>query len=462
MSDTEQTINNTLTTSNTTDDNSSDLKTEKSEDYSGPQFQLPVVNPLEECEFIGFGELEEDFPKCEFLIQLFEEYNESIEDPKKRIYFPSEMTMEVPTLIFTEPKTDTHVKDDGTTGKHTVMKLKESNGRGKGSSLIVTTGALICSKGYVESDTGNGIVKSVKAEFNMNNPHDRHFKLCVFDGIIDECAYGVLASPTDFGLTCESYDSTADRTTKSFKKAFEAARNLFTDPFRLVKIGEKEVDRESPVRILYINPLNYYNKEKDQLNEMKVFLPGATEPISPSILENICKGWHKKNGEIVKGKPKGFEASFDLLVTRVVRTSGTSVQIKGLNLYIHRFFDIDFKSAKTEKHLQGLQGRLNADFEQYDGLENFVDETEEKQEDKPTQDNFQFNPMGKSNVKSHVTTPNKKVEEEVPTDIPDINISNVDGENDESGETDNLNTKDETTEVVETKAPRKFSRMKRP
>lgn len=452
MSDTEQTINNKLTTSNTTESNSADVKNEKSEDYSGPQYQLPVVNPLKDCEFIDFGELEEDFPKCEFVTQSFEDYNESIEDLKKRIYFPSEMTMEVPKLIFTEPKTDTHVKDDGTSGKHTVMRIKESNGRGKGSSLIITTGALICPKGYVESDTGNGIVKSIKAEFNMNNPHDRHFKLCVIDGIIDECAYGVLASPTDFGLTCEAYDSTADKTSKPFKKAFDAARNLFTDPFRLVKIGEKEVDRESPVRILYINPLNYYNKEKDQLNEMKVFLPGASEPISPSILENICKGWHKKNGEIVKGKPKGFEASFDLLITRVVRTSGTSVQIKGLNLYIHRFFDIDFKSAKTEKHLQGLQGRLNADFEQYDGLENFVDVTEKSNEEKPTQDNEQFNPMGKSSSIS-LTTPNKKEEEEVPLDVPEINLENV--------EVKNEDVKEEVPGVTGTKAPRKFSRMKK-
>lgn len=460
MSDTEQTINNTLTNSNNTDTNSTDLKNEKTEDYSGPQYQLPVVNPLEGCNFIGFGELEEDFPKCKFLIQSFEEFNESIEDPKKRIYFPSEMTMEIPKLIFTVPKTDSHIKEDGTSGKHTVMGLKESNGRGKGSSLIITTGALICPKGYVESDTGNGIVKSIKAEFNMNNPHDRHFKLCIIDGIIDECAYGVLASPTDFGLTCEAYDSTADRSTKSFKKAFDAARNLFTDPFRLVKIGEKEVDRESPVRILYINPLSYYNKEKDQLNEMKVFLPGTSEPISPSVLENICKGWHKKNGEIVKGKPKGFEASFDLLVTRVVRTSGTSVQIKGLNLYIHRFFDIDYKSAKTEKHLQGLQGRLNADFEQYNGLENFVDPTEESNEGKPTQDNIQFNPMGKSSNNSH-TTPNKNIEHEVLPDVPDINTFDVKDKNEKSTESFDSTTKEEIPAGIETKAPRKFSRMKK-
>lgn len=421
-----------------------------------PDCELPVVNPIKDAEFIEFPEeFLEEFDKAPWDMLSFEEYNASIEDPKFRIYYPTDFRRTCPTMKFDEPKNGSAPKADGSgDAKFTFSKIHEDDGKGHTSSCIVTSPAMHAPSGYKESDTGNGLVKSIKGILDFNNPHHRHFWFKTMTDVIRNCAESTLAFPGMFGLSSEVFGPDADKNSKKYKKALEAAINSFFELIRLPKIGEKEYDRTSTKRTFYINPLVWYNEKKKAWNNMKVYLPGSSEVTSLEALENICKGWIVKDGRVVMGKPKGFEFSVDLLITRIVRTSGNSIQVKGLSLYIHRFYKSERKGARETKQLQSLQGRLKNDFDRFLGLEGFKDETQKKE----NQQKPKFNPMSSSSESIPVAKA-----EVIPSDVPDQ--SQLEGKG-KAEDTEVKTGGDEASESSSTKSvptARKFSAFgKRP
>ena len=424
MSTSEQQVNNEIKQQvNNSDNQESKQEGENpTEDYSAEKYKLPVVNPLIDAEFVDFGELPELFPSCEFKDQTFEEYNESVTDPKFRIYTPCTMTMELPQINF-EPSVDGTYEDkkEKKTGKYTFTRIREFNPRGKDYSLSITTPAFLCPQGFKKTDTGNGVMLSMKGYFNMNNPQHRHFKLGIIDAIIHLCSKEIMKFPNTYGLLQQAYvdDSLAD--TKPYQRAYDAARALLKDTFKCPIIGEKQFDLESPVRTWYINPLDYHDKEKEILNDMQVFLPGMDTPVKPVVLENTCKGFYMKRHsdgvmEKVKGPRKGYECSAEILVTRMVKTSGTSVQFKCSKLFIHRFFEIQGGNGSAAVHLKDIQDRITADYEQYVGL-NEADTSDEKPDEKKIEANSaELNPMAKHTKKEEVKDSDV---------LPEDNVSNT-------------------------------------
>lgn len=420
-----------------------------------PDCNLPVQNPITDLEFAGFPEsLLEDFPRAPWEELTFEQWNEKIEEAKAkfRIYYPAAFTMNAPPMKFEAPKSDTAPKKDGSgeMAKFLFSKIHEPLGRGREMSYVITSPAMIAPSGYKESDTGNGLVKSIKGTLDFNNPQHRHFWFGTMTEVISMCTMHILQYPTEYGFTFEALPPDADMTSKKNIRIFEDVFNKFFPLLRLPKIGEKEFDRESTRRIFYINPLMYYDPKKKVQNNMKVFLPGSSESTSLDCLENICKGWLPKNGRVVKGKPKGFEFTVDLLVSRIVRTSGNSIQIKGLNLYIHRFFKAESKGARESRQLTALQGRLANDFNRFAGLEGFKDETVKAAPSKLKK----INPMAGSNGEGQDT----KAEEKPPSDLPDENFARAGGKSAVA----NVEQPDSKTPAkTATSSTRKFTSFKR-
>jgi hypothetical protein len=358
--------------------------------------------------------------------------------------------MVAPLMKFDPPKSGTSLKKDGSgeMAKFTFSKIHEPVGKGRERSYVITSPAMISPSGFKESDTGNGLVKSIKAILDFNNPHHRHFWFGPMTEIITSCTMHILQNPTEYGFTFEALAPDADLSSKKNARIFEDVFNKFFPLLRLPKIGEKEFDRASTRRTFYINPLMFYDDKKKVQNNMKVFLPGSSESISLDQLENICKGWIPKNGKVVKGKLKGFEFSIDLLISRMVRTSGNSIQVKGLNLYIHRFFKSESKGARESKQLQSLQGRLTSDFDRFAGLEGFKDETE-----RITPLNLKkINPMAGSASSEERS---QKATEIPPTDFPTENFTEGGGKSHDAG------TNESKTSSKPASSVRKFTPFKR-
>jgi len=408
---------------------------------------------MKDDEFISVDALLEEFEGAPFENLSFEEWNAKVENPKFRIYYPSQFSREAPELKFDEPKDGSAPKKDGSgMAKFTFSKMHEQHGKGRESSCVVTTPAMHAASGFRESDTGNGFVKSIKGILDLNNPHHRQFWYGCMNPIIAKCALMMLENPGKWGLSCPKYGPDANRNTKKFTEHFNDAMKSFFDLIRFPKISETEIDILSPNRIFYMNPLEYYDEKKEKWNRMKTFLPGSTEPVSMDAIENICKGWMIKNGKAVKGKPKGFEYSADLLITRVVRTSGNSIQIKILNLYIHRFYTTVYKGGRETKHLATLEGRLQNDFSRFVGLEGFKDESEPRQTRAAKSG---FNPMIGNESNSQTEQP----AEEVPTNVPDVSLTQPMQKTSEASE---QRQAESTSSGGKTLPARKFTGFKKP
>ena len=150
--------------------------------------------------------------------------------------------------------------------------------------------------------------------------------------------------------------------------------------------------------MIYINPSNYVNKEDPtKSSKMKVLLPGNGEhEISLEDLYEICRGSEiGPNGEIIAGKPKGFEFSFRWLFSRGTRTSKNSLSPKGTAIFIHRFFEAPAIESKDEKHLKLLQETINEDFSKFVGVSGFKHE-----EERSIPANNKFLPMESSSSSS--------------------------------------------------------------
>lgn len=358
-----------------------------------PFCNLPVRNPYADETFIefpkAFTDVYEDAPFQEL---TFEEWNEQ-QEPKFRIYTVSDFDMQTPDIIIGDVTQGSKLKPDGQTANFCFSKIKVSKGKGREESCMIQTPSMIAPGGYRKTDTGNGEVTSVKAIMDLNNPHHRQFWFGCLEPMLEKLAINMLTNPVPWGIDCPKTDPTS----KNFEKNLEKARDGICKILRVPKVSKTEADNTSTKRIFYINPLDIpESKDKDGKkipgNQARIFMPGDDEhPVSLATLENYCKGFFLKDGQVCRSKPKGFEFSAKLLVSRLMHTSKNSLQIKLASVYIHRFFNIERNNAFDKNHLSNLEGRINVDVDRYIGLENFRDEDEESAPSKSSKRGF--NPM---------------------------------------------------------------------
>lgn len=426
-------------------------KPESYEDLSsdipdGDSGVLPVKNPLSDFVFAEIPEIfYEEFDKANWKNYTFEEWNESITEEKRRIYYPSIFTMICPEIKFDPIKEDSKPKKDnsGEMAAFRFIKMHELKNNNKAISLTVTTPAFTTDGGFRDHDTGNGTVKSIKSSFDYNNPHHRHFWIEIVQQILNKTADEMLRDPSKFKIKCDPYLTPEDRLKKKYQSDFEKTLESITDVFRFPKVGEKQDDRTSTSRMFYVNPLIYTDPKTGEINETKVYLPGSKTPVSLNVLENICKGYMFVDGKIVRGKPKGFEFSAQLLFSRLTFTSKSAMQIKATAIYIHRFYKSTTGSNKDERHLNTLQDRIQADSERFLGLEGFVAPVSENNRNKRGKES----PNGES-LELEVITGNK--DDYLPQDEAD-KIKSAFAENNESEDT---MTKSESSTKVRTSTSR--------
>lgn len=376
----------------TIDDGTTDIPPE-------PFCNLPVKNPYEGQEMLSVPELyREEFPRANFEDLTFEEWNEQ-QEPKFRIYTVSDFNVESPEISMSQPTAGSKLKPDGTVANFTFSKLKTVGGKGREEACMIHTPSMIAPGGYRKNDTGNGDVTSVKAIMDFNNPHHRQFWFGCMEPILENIACEMMTSPGSWGLDGSRLERLpkGEKPSNSYKRAMEKARDKICKILRVPKISKTQNDDTSTKRIFYMNPLDIpemTDKEGKKIpkNQAKVYMPGDDErPTTLAALENYCKGFLLKDGKVYLAKPKGFEFSAKLLLSRVTRTSNSSLQIKFASIYIHRFFNIERNNAADKLHLSNLDGRINVDVDRYLGLENFKEVVEEDPTAKTSKRGF--NPM---------------------------------------------------------------------
>lgn len=333
-----------------------------------------IINPLadRESEFIGL-EPYANITGHRVEKMTFEQWNRK-QIKKNRIYKPSPFDMQTPNITFGEIKTGTKEGKDENGAPKTVSfnfaKLKEIRRKGVEVNVKVTSPAVISQCGYETKKTKSGEIRSIGVYFDMNNPHQRHFWEVTCMGIINKTIAFMLANPGSFGLDSKASVLSLPHTHIDYMMAYGLAFKSLGKIAWYPKNGD-ETDTESNLRMMYLNPSDYKDKEDPSKNNcMKILIPSTHGRVEISLddLYDICAGFEKDpvTGEKIQGKKKGFECSYTWLFSRVVKTNTNSLGPKCTDLFIHRFFEAPNIEKREDKHLKSLtESNIEVDMSRY-------------------------------------------------------------------------------------------------
>lgn len=338
----------------------------------------PVSNPIEllEDKFIKVENC--SFARGHRVESLtFEEWNAK-QLPKNRILKPSPFDMDIPNVSFGKLDSGNTFNAKGEPMTFPFSALKERKGKGREVAIQLTSPAVISQSGYRDNKTEQGIIRSIGAIMDMSNPHHRHFTEHVCMGLYDQTIDFVLSNPGTFKLENKASVVNLVKTSEDYREAKRDAWKQFSKFVRFPKNGE-EIDTESNIRTVYINPSKYVDKvDPRKNNEMKVYLvtqAGKTE-ISVQDLFDLCAGkeYDSETKGTKMGKPKGFEFSFSWLFSRLTYTSKISLTPRGNAIFIHRIFDAPDIERKDDRHLKELtKSGIDQDISRFVNLGGFTD-----------------------------------------------------------------------------------------
>ena len=279
--------------------------------------------------------------------------------------------------------------------KYSFVVFKQDKGNGILRSIKMITPSLIAKNGFRELVTKKGtLVKTIISSLDMNNPHHRQFFLGPYMGVYTDMIDFMIDNPSKCGI--KGNDAIAMTKNKKgstiynqsynqwFTKLLDEMGSCFRYPVEKIPNStgdgfDEFPDKTSNLRTIFLNPLEFKGGIDKSGKEIKpsymiAYIPGDKQPYTMEELEAICLGYETDNdGNIVKGKPKGFEYSAELLVNRGVFNAITSLQIKTSVVYVHRFFDAPEYISESDIHRKQVEelSTQDEDFTRVVGVRGF-------------------------------------------------------------------------------------------
>jgi len=270
--------------------------------------------------------------------RLFEEWN-SKQPEKYRIKTRSQFTRDLPEILILDriSKTIDTVDKNGTPSKEEmgICPIKARYPNGRESTLTIDIPTVIARKGFCTtiSKTGKKTI-SIPLVFHRSNPDHKKF----IDNMIsiqNQAIKYIIDNP---------------KTMKGGSKEPKVIGAKFSKLFYFSKDsdGNDLSMDESEEIYMYLNPLDYVDKEKNITNKMKIFFP-----LKKLDQQGKELGWEELEWSEILDKNCGLEITPKIMIQRIHHGAKFSFTVKCVSFVITNSFPIE-KNVQQEQTLKSI------------------------------------------------------------------------------------------------------------
>lgn len=239
-----------------------------------------------------------------------------------------------------------YVGKDGKPGVNTFKKMKFIGSDGSESACKVQSPSVIAPRGYTTIKTDNGPLKCIPSVYDIENPDHELFISEIDRAITTPAVHEIMKEPGTFGIQeIQPIPEITDSVLASdqYKMGSFLVKSKMAKIVNFKKLTKTTFDQSSPQRTIFLNPLDWQDKEKpdDPPVQMEVNIKlQAGVPstvISPDHLYKICEGYRMDGGKLKKGEPQGFEHSPEINFQKLNVGSKPSTKTSCTSTTITRF-----------------------------------------------------------------------------------------------------------------------------
>lgn len=285
--------------------------------------------------------------------------------PTRKIMNRLPFTVAWPTVKFSEgieKKPYTDKLDPSKSGVNSFKKLKAIDSQGSEVSYKVQLPSVIAPRGFAESKTDNGMIKSLLIVFDMENPDHKLTCNNIDKHITTPACHEIMKAPGVFGMSELKQILVVDESVLSdpnpmspYKMNMMLIKAKMSKVVSLPKKDKNTYIEDSPLRTMFLNPLYWQDPEKpnEPPNEMGVSLkltPGVpATPITPIQFFKLCEGKVYKEAKVISQKRLGCECAPEAIFSKLNIGSKPSTKTTCTNVTVTRFQEAPKSDTQAEK-----------------------------------------------------------------------------------------------------------------
>jgi hypothetical protein len=279
----------------------------------------------------------------------FAKWNDAQPDSRK-IMNRLPFTIDFPTIKISEgveKKKYVDKADPTKTGINSYKKVKGIDSQGSEVGFKTQIPSVIAPRGFAESKTDNGLIRSLLLVFDLGNPDHRLFYENVDNKIVVPVCHEIMKSPGIFSMPEVKQFQTISEEDMTSEKYMMNMMLIKAKMSKIISLPKKDKNtylEDSPLRLMFLNPLYYINPEKpnEPPNEMAISLklyPGKPAvSITPTQFFNLCEGKILDEDGKIKGYNRlGCECSPEVSFSKINIGSKPSVKSTCTAITVTRF-----------------------------------------------------------------------------------------------------------------------------
>ena len=266
-----------------------------------------------------------------------------------------------PTIKFAEgieKKPYINKSDPSKSGVTVFKKIKGTDSQGSEVSYKIQLPSVIAPRGFGESKTDSGLIKSLLIVFDLENP-DHKITCDNFDARITiPACHEIMRAPGIFSMPEVKQFTSFDETVLADPKYAMNMMLIKAKMAKIINFPKKDKNtyiEDSPLRTMFLNPLYYQDPEKMNEPPAEMFVslkltPGVpATPIKPSQFFQICEGKIFKDGKMIGQKRLGCECSPEIVFSKLNIGSKPSTKFTCTAVTVTRFQEAPKNDTQLEK-----------------------------------------------------------------------------------------------------------------
>lgn len=303
----------------------------------------------------------------------FRRWNDA-QPEERKIYTRLPFDVEFPQIKFGNHDRKPYKGKNGEAdGFNKFQKIKATDSQGSELSYRIQVPSVVAPRGFGTIKTDNGSLDAILVVFDVNNPDHKLFLDNIEKDVIVPVTHEIMKAPGSYGMqgikTFQNFDEKV-LNSEQYRDNRIAIRSKMSKLINFPKKSKDVFDDESPLRTMFLNPLNYVNPEKPDEHpaEMKISLKlvrgQPARAITLKQLYDLCEGIKKDaNGKIISQQRLGFKCSPEIVFTKINNGSKPSIKATCTAITITNFQKSIVKDTQAEKH---------AYVDEYGVLDNFT------------------------------------------------------------------------------------------
>jgi hypothetical protein len=291
---------------------------------------------------------------------VFDAWNEK-QPATRKIMNRLPFTVVWPTIKFAEgieKKPYINKSDPSKSGVTVFKKIKGTDSQGSEVSFKIQLPAVIAPRGFGESKTDSGLIKSLLIVFDLENPDHKvtcdNFDKCI---TLPAC-HEIMRAPGIFSMPEVSQFTLFDEATLNNPKYQMNMMLIKAKMAKVINLPKKDKNtyiEDSPLRTMFLNPLYYQDPEKMNEPPAEMFVslkmtPGVpATPIKPSQFFQICEGKIFKDGKMIGQKRLGCECAPEIVFSKLNIGSKPSTKFTCTAVTVTRFQEAPKNDTQIEK-----------------------------------------------------------------------------------------------------------------